>query len=354
MKKALLFLLCFSFFTPIIKVYANSSRSYIVMDVDSGRILDSKNTNTKLLIASTTKIMTCIVVLENANLNSIITVGEEVTSMYGTNIYIKVGEKLSVKDLLYGLMLRSGNDAAITLAVHTLGEEKFVEKMNETAQRLGMKSTFFENPHGLDDKTKNYSTAYDMALLGKYAFQNQTYREIISTKKYSAKSSAKSYIWYNRMSLLNQYKYCIGGKNGYTPKAGKSLLSYASKNGMTLMIISLNDSDIYSNHKRLYEKNFSIYQNYTIIDKDHFYFKSTFVEENLYLKKSFQYPLLTNEVNDISTLIELHPLNKSGKTGKITIRLRDKKIGELPVFIKKETKKKELSFFQKLKKLFTR
>ena len=103
-------------------------------------------------------------------------------------------------------MLRSGNDAAITLAVNTLGEKKFVSKMNETAKKIGMNDTVFRNPHGLDEKTENISTAYDMALLSSYAYQNEVYRKIISTKKYFATSSLKSYSWYNRMSLLNQYK----------------------------------------------------------------------------------------------------------------------------------------------------
>ena len=145
--------------------YADSGASTIVMDLSSGRVLYSKKIHEKKLIASITKIMTCIVVLENVSLEKKITVGEEVLSMYGTNLYLEVGEVFSVKDLLYGLMLRSGNDAAATLAVQTFGsEEAFLLKMNEKAKEIGMKDTTFQNPHGLDDQTYNYSTAYDMAI----------------------------------------------------------------------------------------------------------------------------------------------------------------------------------------------
>lgn len=349
-KKYLLFLFFICLFPPKV----SASTSYVVMDINSGRIIDSKNMNEKHLIASTTKIMTCIEVLENANLNQIITVGEEVTSMYGTNIYIKVGETMTIKDLLYGLMLRSGNDAATALAVNTLGEEQFITAMNQKAKKLGMSNTTFENPHGLDDKTKNYSTAYDMALLGKYAFQNEFYQKIISTKKYNTKTSLKSYSWYNRMSLLNQYKYCIGGKNGYTPKAGKSLVSYAKKNDITLMIVSLDDPNIYENHQRMYENYFSKYKDYTIIDAQSFYLESTFTEKKLYIEENFHYVLMENEVNDITTLIELYPITKDNKAGQIIIRLKEEVIGKIDIYQKETEKKKEISFFQKLKNLLIR
>ena len=211
----------------------------VVLFPNSEIRIESDNINDRKLIASTTKIMTCIIALENSDIEKEITVGEEVLSMYGTNIYIKKGEVIKIKDLLYGLMLRSGNDAAITLAYNTLGYDEFINKMNDKAKELGMNNTEFSNPHGLDDETKNYSTAYDMALLSRYAYRNTMYRKIVATRKYSTKSSLKSYTWYNRVSLLNNYKYCIGGKNGYTPKAGKSLVSYAKKNYIMSIFLSI-------------------------------------------------------------------------------------------------------------------
>lgn len=341
MKKNLFLLLLL--ILPI-QTYAYSS---IVMDVDSGRVLYENNSHSKELIASTTKIMTCIIVLENSDINKYITIGNEVLDMVGTNIYISVGERLKVIDLLYGLMLRSGNDAAETLAYNTLGYDEFINKMNLKAKEIGMKDTSFSNPHGLDDNTMNYSTAYDMALLSKYAYKNKMYRKIISTRKYATKSNLKSYVWYNRMSLLNNYKKCIGGKNGYTPKAGKSLVSYASNDNITLSIVSLDDSDIYNNHEYLYEKYLSIYSKYKIIDKNNF-------NNKYYLNKSFNYPLLEEEKDRVTTLIELYPKTKNNIVGKIIIRLDNKEIGELNIYNKSHKKKKDTNIFLKFKSLFIR
>ena len=322
----------FSFLLFPILVFADSAHSTVVMDLNSGRFLYSKNSHEKRLIASITKIMTCIVVLENSDIDDDIVVGEEVLSMYGTNIYIEVGEKIKIKDLLYGLMLRSGNDAAITLAVNTLGEKKFISKMNETAKKIGMNDTVFRNPHGLDEKTENISTAYDMALLSSYAYQNEVYRKIISTKKYFATSSLKSYSWYNRMSLLNQYKNCLGGKNGYTPRAGKTLVSYALKDDVFLTIVSLDDFDIYQNHKKLYKTFFSKYKNYVIVDKKNFHVDSTITENELYLKESFSYLLSSDELDDIHTLVYLYSSPKKNTFGEVRIQLGNKEIGKLFVY----------------------
>ena len=313
-------------------VYADSAKSTIIMDIDSGRVLYQKNVNQQQLIASTTKIMTCIVALENSDVNTDVVVGNEVSSMYGTNIYIQPGEKIKVLDLLYGLMLRSGNDAAITLAVNTLGEEKFINKMNEKARELGMNNTLFSNPHGLDEETQNYSTAYDMALLSRYAYKNSTYRKIISTKKYVTKSSIKSYVWYNRMGLLNEYKNCVGGKNGYTPRAGKSLVSYAKKGNLVLTIISLNDPSIYQNHKNLYNKYFSSYSNYKIVEKGNLYING----DAYYINKSFRYPLTNTEKNEISTLVKISQKSFEKATGHIEIRLNNNIIGNVKIYKKKK------------------
>ena len=345
MKKYILLFILIVF--PI-SVYASPT---IVMDVDSGRVLYEKNSDSKSLIASTTKIMTCIIVLENSDIEKEIVVGDEILEMVGTNIYISVGEKIKIKDLLYGLMLRSGNDAAQSLAYNTLGYDKFINKMNLKAKELKMNDTIFTNPHGLDDKTMNYSTAYDMSLLSRYAYKNKIYRKIINTKKYITKSNLKSYVWYNRMSLINRYKNCIGGKNGYTPKAGKSLVSYAKNNNMILTIVSLDDSNIYENHERLYKKYFSKYKKYLIVDKNNFYIPG--INKNYYIKNSFNYLLLDDEIDKITTLIEIFPETKNNKVGKVIINLDNKKIGEIDIYKKKYKKKKDNNIFHKFK-LFIR
>ena len=322
------------------------------MDLDSGRILYEKNANQKRLIASITKIMTAIVAIEEGDLTEKITVGEEVLSMYGTNIYVEVGEKMKLRDLLYGLLLRSGNDASVVIAKAIAGsEEKFVNLMNKKAQEIGMKNTIFKNPHGLDEETENYSTAYDMALLSKYAYKNKTYRNIVSTDKYEVSTGKKTYLWYNRNKLLTTYEYCTGGKNGYTPRAGKTLVTTASKNGLNLTIVTLSDGDIYNNHIDLYEDFFSKYKRYKIIDKNNFRIDKEFVDEDVYLEDSFYYPLTSNEVNDIKTVVHFLDDSATDEIGTIEIFLSNQKIGELPIY-RKIKKKEQFSFFEWLRQLF--
>ena len=341
------FLFCLPF-----TVSADTAKSTIVMDLDSGRIFYEKNANQKRLIASITKIMTAIVAIEEGDLTEKITVGEEVLSMYGTNIYVEVGEKMKLRDLLYGLLLRSGNDASVVIAKAIAGsEEKFVNLMNKKAQEIGMKNTIFKNPHGLDEETENYSTAYDMALLSKYAYKNKTYRNIVSTDKYEVSTGKKTYLWYNRNKLLTTYEYCTGGKNGYTPRAGKTLVTTASKNGLNLTIVTLSDGDIYNNHIDLYEDFFSKYKRYKIIDKNKFRIDKEFVDEDVYLEDSFYYPLTSNEVNDIKTVVHFLDDSATDEIGTIEIFLSNQKIGELPIYLKIK-KKEQFSFFDWLRQLF--
>lgn len=327
-----------------LKIYA--AQEITVMDLDSGRILYESNSNQKRLIASITKIMTAIVTIENIDLNKEITVGEEVLKSYGTNTYIEMGERITVKDLLYGLILRSGNDAALTLAVNvSKTEEEFVSLMNKKAKEIGMTNTHFENPHGLDEDTKNNSTSHDMALLSRYANKNKLYKAISKTKKYSISTNKKSYIWYNRNKLLSTYKFCTGGKNGYTPSAGKTLVTTASNKDLNLTIVTLNDPNIYETHKNLYEEYFSKYEKYKIIDKKTFKFDKSLIDKELFIKESFSYPLMENEKDKIKTKVIIDSKN-SKQVGRIEILLENKKIGEITVY---EKEKKEQSLFAKIK-----
>lgn len=295
--------------------------------------------------------MTAILAIENGDLDKKVIVGEEVLSMYGTNIYVEVGEKMTMRDLIYGLLLRSGNDAAVVIAKEIGGTEaKFVQMMNSKAREIGMKNTVFKNPHGLDEVTENYSTAYDMALLSKYAFSNKIYRKIVATKKYEVSTGKKTYLWYNRNRLLDNYKYCTGGKNGYTPSAGKTLVSTASKGNLNLTIVSLNDGNSYINHQNLYENMFSKYHRYKIVDKDSFVVSKEFSHKNVYLKKSFYYPLTDSEINDIRTVVHFFDSSSSDKVGVVDIYLNNQKIGNLSIY-EQEKKKEQFSFFRWIKNL---
>ena len=173
MKKILLLIVLL---VPIFKV--NALESYVVMDKFSGRVLLEKNMNEQMLIASTTKIMSSIVALENASTTDVLCAGDEILKVYGSMIYIDRGECMTLYDLLVGLNLRSGNDAANVIASNTIGYDNFIKQMNLPAYKIGMKSTKFSNPHGLDNETENISSAYDLALLMRYALNNKVFSEI--------------------------------------------------------------------------------------------------------------------------------------------------------------------------------
>ena len=347
MKKVLVILLLF--LIPL-NVFCkedtfDTAKSSIVMDLDSGRVLYENNADEERLIASITKIMTCIIAIEQGDLDSDVEAGEEILKMYGTSIYLELNEKMKLIDLLYGLMLRSGNDASVVIAKEVAGtEEKFVEMMNEKAKEIGMTNTTFSNPHGLDEETKNYSTARDMAILSRYAYKNKTYRKIIGTEEYRVKTDNKSYLWYNRMKLLGDYKYCTGGKNGYTPSAGKTLVTTHKKGNLKITVVTLYDNDEYNNHERLAEYAFDNYSNYDIVDKNDF---DLVIDDNkYYVNKSFSYPLTESEKDNVKVLASIDDSINSGKVGNINISLNNKTLKKIPLYIKEEKKKE--NFFTKL------
>ena len=348
MKKLFLVIVTFICIFPL-TVKADSAKSSIVMDVNSGRVLYANNINEERLIASITKIMTCIIAIEEGNLDKEITTGEEILKMYGTSIYLELNEKMRLEDLLYGLMLRSGNDAAVVIANYIAGsEEEFVKLMNEKAKDLGMDHTIFNNAHGLDDETENYSTAYDMAILTKYALKNKEFRKIFGTNKYEVQTTNKSYLWYNRVKLISSDDSCIGGKNGYTPKAGKTLVTAFKNNDLEIVIVSLKDSDEYNNHQELSKEIFSNYSMYEIVDKDDF--DLVIDEKKYYVKESFSYPLTEKEKDQVKVLASIDEEIKKGKVGNIEITLEEETLAKIPIYIKEEKKKTGgiLEFFKNL------
>lgn len=309
-----------------------SSRNLVMMDLDSGRVLYQKNPDERHLVASITKIMTAILAIESGKVEDMVTVGEEVLSMYGSNIYLELGEKMKLKDLIYGLLMRSGNDAAIVIATYVGGtEEAFVHMMNEKAKEIGMKNTTYQNSHGLDEKTQNYSTAMDMAKLSRYAMKNPLYREIVGTKKYTVVGENKTYLWHNRNELLRRYEFATGGKTGYTPKAGKTLVTTASKNNLNLTIVTLNDGNQYQTHEDLYEEAFDKYQNYTILNKDHFKIDNAYYQDPLSIKENFVYPLTEEEKENVQVLVQLtklHHYQDQDTVGLVKVFLNDTLIHE--------------------------
>lgn len=332
-----------------------SGSSAIIMDMDSGRVLYEKNADEPRLIASITKIMTAVLALESGKLNDIVTVGEEVLTMYGSNIYIELNEKMRLEDLVYGLLLRSGNDAAIVIATYIGGsEEEFVKMMNDKAKKIGMTNTVFNNSHGLDEVSQNRSSARDMAKLSSYANTLEEYRKISGTKKYALQGETKSYLWYNRNKLLETYKFATGGKTGYTPRAGRTLVTTATKDFLNLTAVTLNDPDEYTSHENMYEYAFNNYTNYKIIDKNNFYLDKAYFKDDIYINEDFSYPLTNSEKDNIKTIVKITKTKKyknNDKVGEVVIKLKNKELKRLDVFVK--TKKTKKGFLNFLKSLFS-
>ena len=228
-----------------------SATAAILMDADSGEILYEKDAGRRMRIASTTKIMTALVALDRARLTDTITV-TAAHMVEGSSMYLKPGETVTVEELLYGLMLCSGNDAALALADCCGGLEEFVQAMNDKAAELGMQDTSFANPNGLDDEA-HYSTARDMAVLAAYAAQNPTFRRICSTRTATVGSRTMT----NHNKLLSQVEGCIGMKTGYTKAAGRTLVSCAQRDGCRLVAVTLCDGNDWADHKSLYEMGFA-------------------------------------------------------------------------------------------------
>ena len=350
MKKILLFLLCLNILNPYVQASTTSAYEYVLMDMDTGRILDSKNMNSPRLIASITKIMTCILAIENADVNSIVIVDESISKSYGSGIYISVGEEIKLIDLLYGLMLRSGNDAAMMIASYVSGSEReFVKLMNNKAKELGMKNTIFDNASGLDTKTRgNKSTAYDMAILTSYAMENEIYKEIVKTKEHTVKTNLKSYVWHNKNKLL-AYDYITGGKTGYTERAKRTLVSTASKDNMNLVVVTINDSDDWNTHKSLYEWAFNTYKKIRVLNKRSFYVLEDKYYDKLYIKNDVYLTLKKGESKALISHIKLIKKNnyKDGdKVGVNYIYLGDKLVHEEDIYAKNVKKKKFIKWFK--------
>lgn len=233
-----------------------SAAAATVMHVETGTVVFEKNADGHMLIASTTKIMTALVVLEHCELQELVEILPEYTAVEGSSMYLRVGETYTVEELLYGLMLASGNDAATALACHTAGSiEAFAQLMNEKAAELGLENTSFRNPHGLDAEG-HYSTAHDLAVLTCYAMQNEQFRTIVSTN--SMTIGTQTYTNHNR--LLRTYPGALGVKTGYTQAAGRILVSCAQRDNTQFVCVTISDPNDWDDHTRLLDWAFEEYE----------------------------------------------------------------------------------------------
>lgn len=233
-----------------------SASSFVLMDAGTGTILAERNADTQMLVASTTKILTAALVLEHTDPNDIVKIMPKAVGIEGSSMYLRAGEEIAVRDLLYGLMLASGNDAAVALAYHVAGGiPEFAALMNEKAAELGMESSNFSNPHGLDAED-HYSTAQDMALLTAWAMGIDDFVQIASTRQVQA--AGRSLVNHNK--LLWRYPGALGVKTGFTKASGRSLVSAAERDGTLLICITLSAPDDWDDHAALYDWGFARYK----------------------------------------------------------------------------------------------
>ena len=261
MKMMVILLTIFLSFSNI-EFKSYSCSSYILVQQGTNVILEGRDIYKTQSVASVSKIMTAILVIENYDLFETITIDESVQKAYGSSIYLQQNDRITVMDLLYGLMLRSGNDAALCLSMLF---DDFVGMMNQKAKELNMEYTTFSNPSGLDEEDEgNVSCVYDMALLMSYALDNDVFREIIGCRQYKRLDGKGQ--WTNKNKLLFQYDDCIGGKTGYTKKAGRTLVTAARKKDMELICVTFKESNDFQMHQDLYETYFKKHEYFYDLD----------------------------------------------------------------------------------------
>lgn len=341
---------------PVQHAYAQlevSAQAAIVMDTESGRILYEKNSEQRLRVASITKIMTAIVAIESGDLSDKVVTSKNAYRVEGSSIYLRLGEKLSLEDMLYGMMLRSGNDAAVAVAEHIGGSlEGFSFLMNQKAEELGMSQTIFNNPHGLDDHEEHYSSARDMAVLTAYAMKNETFAEIVGTKRKTAPQEGEKWdrIWHNKNRMLTKYPYADGVKTGFTNRAKRTLVSSATKDGHRLVAVTLNASDDWNDHIHMFEYGFNEFTKVTLAEKEERLKDERLAREDGYFSilNHLSYPLKEDEL--VQKRIVLDPVFSKDKlepsqipypAGYIQFTLDQQEIARIPIqFVYKKEKKK--------------
>lgn len=352
---------------PLNQVNATEStmtyaKAMAVVERDSGRLLYQKNSDEKLAMASTTKIMTALVALNNCtNLDEIFKVDDRAVGIEGTSLYLRKNEEKSVRELLYGLMLPSGNDAAVALAYRISGsEDEFCRLMNEEAQKVGAVNTNFANPHGLDEDG-HYTTAYDLALITAEAMKNDTFREIVSTKnvRVSGNEEVAAKPLKNKNKLLWSVESCNGVKTGFTDNAGRCFVCSIERNGMTLICVVLNCGPMFEEAEKLLSVAFENYKNYELLSAYSPNQKISVVKGvessvDTMTRRKFSYPLTIDEYAKIEYVVELPdnleaPVEKEQIVGEIQIKLNNHLLFSEKIYTINDVE--STKFFDKLEKV---
>lgn len=367
MKKQIIAFFIFTFLiipTMYVKAYDKPSinaAAGILMDLNTGQILYEKNINEKLAPASTTKILTALIALEQCKLDDKVIVGPKPPFEDGSKIYLLEGEEITVKDLLYAMMLESANDAALALAEHISGSsQEFSKLMNKRAVELGAKNSNFVNPNGLYEEN-HYSTAYDLAILGKAAMENTTFKEIVSTEYYEIKPTNKQvetrYIYnINRLIRGTKYKYegIDGIKTGYTTKSKNTIVASATRGNQRIIAVQLrSENDLYEDTIKLLDYGFNAYKADKIVDSSSIHstlkIKGTKINIPVFPKSDFYISTPVDNTSNYSSNIIFNKsfarISKGDELGLIEIILENGKVFKVPLIAGEDYK----SFFYNLK-----
>ena len=334
---------------------ALSAEKAILMDAATGRVLYERNADTQSLIASTTKIMTALVICEQCNVMDRIRIPKEAVGIEGSSMYLREGEIFTVQELLYGLMLHSGNDAAVALAIYCGGTvEGFAQLMNDKARQLGMRNSHFENPNGLD-APEHYSTARDLAILATYAMENPIFYKTVSAKNITINGRYLR----NHNKLLWQVEGADGVKTGYTRAAGRILVSSATRDGRRLVAVTINAPDDWRDHAQLLNQGFSAFEIQRIVENGEIV---GFVEiaggqsgvAQLLAAEDFDYPLSPEETTSLlipGAGFVYAPIAEGAEAGYAYVCIDEKPVAKIPVVYGETIEKipvEKKNFFERL------
>lgn len=250
---------------------STSADASIAIDALTGEVICEKNAHTKLGMASTTKIMTAILALEHGNMDEVVTIDPRAVGVEGSSLYLEKGDKMTFGTLLYAMMLRSANDGATAVALHLAPSvEEFAEMMNNKAVELGLKNTNFKNPHGLHEEG-HYTTAYDLAQITRYGFTLPGFAELVNTTAFNIDADVHTKHVTNNNKLLNMYEGADGVKTGYTPETGRTLVGSATRDGMRIITVTLNDREDWNDHIAMFNYGFENFKSHSLVKKNQGY-----------------------------------------------------------------------------------
>lgn len=358
----LFLIVLFAFFATVIFSESTlnlSAKSAVIYEPVTKNFIYSKNADQRLPMASTTKIMTALVALENFSCDKIVSIPGEAVGIEGSSLYLKQDEKFTMKDLITGLMLRSANDAAVAIAYAVSGNvDNFSALMNEKAAELGLVDTHFTNPHGLDSP-EHYTTAKELAIIASEALKNDTFKEIVSTKKATiTNTEGSARLVLNHNKLLSMYDGAIGVKTGFTKKSGRSLVGASERDGLIFITVTIDAPDDWNDHKKLFDYGYStlsvrhlakegdLCYNIPVLGSDKKFIKVSNTKElNIILEQN------ANDPKRDITLPKyiVAPIKQGDVIGKAVFSLDGKIIGELDIVASedanKSTTKKLFDFY---------